>query len=118
MGEVNGVKGMWGHVKGGMGAVTQALAKAAVEAGAEIVTNAPVSGINVKNGHVCGVTLEDGTVVDSQHVVSNASPALTMLDLIDENELPERVLTHFKKSWNCESASTKVSINCYRSYDI
>lgn len=108
MGEVNGVKGVWGHVKGGMGAVSQAIARAAEEAGAEIFTNASVAAINVHNGRVCGVTLDGGDTVDANHVVSNADPMLTMLDLIDEKELPERVVTHFKKNWNCEPASTKV----------
>lgn len=108
MGEVNGMKGVWGHVKGGMGAVSQALARAAEEAGADILTNASVAGINVHDGRVCGVTLESGDTLDASYVVSNADPMLTMLELIDEKELPERVVTHFKKNWNCESASTKV----------
>ncbi|KAF1333763.1 Pyridine nucleotide-disulfide oxidoreductase domain-containing protein 2, partial [Globisporangium splendens] len=108
MGEVNGVKGMWGHVKGGMGGVSQALEKSAIKAGAEIFTNAPVKSINVHDGRVQGVSLESGDVIDSDFVLSNASPMITMLDLLDEKVLPERVVTHFKKNWNCESASTKI----------
>lgn len=112
MGEVNGVKGMWGHVKGGMGAVSRSLELAALEAGATILTNAPVASINVQDGRVRGVSLEDGETYEADCVVSNANPAMTMLDLIDEKELPESVITHFKKNWNCESSSTKVRQSC------
>lgn len=108
MGEVNGVKGMWGHVKGGMGGVSQALERSAMEAGAEIFTSSPVKSIDVHNGRVRGVSLESGGALEADVVLSNASPLVTMLDLLDESVLPERVVTHFKKNWNCESASTKV----------
>lgn len=112
MGEVNGIKGMWGHVKGGMGGVSQALEKSAIEAGVEIFTNAPVKSIDVHDNKVQGVSLESGEVIASNFVLSNASPLVTMLDLLDEKVLPERVVTHFKKNWNCESASTKVCMFC------
>ncbi|DBA01346.1 TPA: hypothetical protein N0F65_001585 [Lagenidium giganteum] len=109
-GEVNGVKGMWGHVKGGMGEVTQSLLRAAEELGVEVQTNAVVKSINVHDGKVHGVCLDDGQVLESDYVLSNASPMITMLDLIDQQELPDRVKTHFKKNWNCESASTKINV--------
>lgn len=111
MGEVNGVKGMWGHVKGGMGGVSQALERSAREAGVEIFTDAPVQSIDVHDGKVQGVSLASGDVVESDYVLSNTSPLVTMLDLLDERVLPERVVTHFKKNWNCESASTKVRVS-------
>lgn len=110
MGEVNGIKGAWGHVKGGMGGVSQAISKAAVEAGAEIHVNTPVESINVANGKVHGISLVDGDVLESTCVLSNASPMVTMLDLVDHAELPEKVVTHFKRNWNCESASTKINV--------
>jgi phytoene dehydrogenase-like protein len=108
MGEVNGIKGMWGHVRGGMGAVSKAIESAAIEYGAEIVTNASVKSIDVHDGRVCGVTLASGEAIEATHVLANTNPLVTMLDLIEEKELPERVVTHFRKNWNCESASTKV----------
>lgn len=109
MGEVNGIKGMWGHVKGGMGGVSQALERSATEAGVEIFTSTPVKSIDVHDGRVRGVSLESGEAIEADVVLSNTSPLVTMLDLLDENVLPERVVTHFKKNWNCESASTKAS---------
>ncbi|GLD93401.1 hypothetical protein PINS_up001993 [Pythium insidiosum] len=110
MGEVNGMKGMWGHVKGGMGGVSQALERAALHFGAHIRTEAPVTSINVHQGQIKGVTLQNGETLESDVVLSNASPVITMLDLINECELPDGVVTHFRKNWNCESASTKINV--------
>ncbi|KAJ8537362.1 hypothetical protein ON010_g13237 [Phytophthora cinnamomi] len=110
MGEVNGIKGAWGHVKGGMGGVSQSIEKAAIEAGAEIHVNTPVQSINVDRGKVRGVRLESGEIVESDYVLSNASPVTTMLDLVDKNDLPGDVITHFKRTWNSESASTKINV--------
>ncbi|EGZ29865.1 hypothetical protein PHYSODRAFT_261176 [Phytophthora sojae] len=110
MGEVNGIKGAWGHVKGGMGGVSQAIAKAAVEAGAEIHVSTPVRSINVDGGKARGVRLESGEIIESDCVLSNASPVTTLLDLVDKRDLPEDVVTHFKRNWNSESASTKINV--------
>ncbi|KAF4035868.1 Flavin containing amine oxidoreductase [Phytophthora infestans] len=110
MGEVNGIKGAWGHVKGGMGGVSEAIAKAATEAGAEIHVSSPVKSISVQDGKARGVCLESGDVVESDCILSNASPATTMLDLLDPRDLPEDVVTHFKRNWNSESASTKINV--------
>ncbi|GMF25913.1 unnamed protein product [Phytophthora fragariaefolia] len=107
MGEVNGIKGAWGHVKGGMGGVSQAIKKAAIEAGAEIHVSTLVESINVHGGKARGVRLKTGEVIESDYVLSNASPVTTMLDLVDKKDLPEEVVTHFSRNWNSESASTK-----------
>ncbi|KAG7400741.1 Pyridine nucleotide-disulfide oxidoreductase domain-containing protein 2 [Phytophthora boehmeriae] len=110
MGEVNGIKGAWGHVKGGMGGVSQSIANAALEAGTEIHVNTPVKSIYVGDGKVRGVCLRNGDVIESDCVMSNASPFTTMLELVDEVHLPQEVVTHFKRNWNCESTSTKVGM--------
>src|SRR5215217_3124846 len=60
MGECNGVRGVWGYVRGGMGGISNAIAGAALEAGAEIRTHAEVSRIVVKGGAATGVVLKDG----------------------------------------------------------
>jgi phytoene dehydrogenase-like protein len=112
MGEVNGIKGAWGHVKGGMGAVSQAIQSAAIEAGADVHVNTPVKSIAVSDGKARGVCLESGDVVESDCIVSNASPVTTMLDLLGKEHLSKEVLTHFKRNWNSESASTKVRLRC------
>jgi phytoene dehydrogenase-like protein len=88
MGECNGVRGVWGYVKGGMGGLTQALAAAARQHGAEVRCNAPVARITTRDGRVSGVILEDGTEITARQVGSNADAHVTFLRLMDTKELP------------------------------
>ncbi len=83
------IQGFYGHVMGGMGAITTAIADAAREHGAEIRTGTPVQRILATNGRAIGVVLEDGTEVRARVVVSNADPKRTILGLVDANEVPE-----------------------------
>src|SRR6185369_328694 len=59
MGECDGVRGVWGYVRGGMGALSNAIAAAAKERDAEIKVNSPVSRILIKDNRACGVALAD-----------------------------------------------------------
>ena len=86
------LQGFYGHVMGGMGAITQALASSARKLGAEIRTNASVASINSRNGIVSGVTLEDGRELRSRAVLSNADPKRTFLKMTDPRELPREFL--------------------------
>jgi phytoene dehydrogenase-like protein len=83
------LQGFYGHVIGGMGAITTALAAAAKKRGVVVRTSAHVSRIQVRNGQVQGVVLKDGTEVACRIVLSNADPKRTFLGLIDHKELPE-----------------------------
>jgi phytoene dehydrogenase-like protein len=67
-GEVNGKKGVWGHPIGGMGAITQAMARAAREAGAEIMCEAGVREVIVDRGRAAGVGLDNGTTIRARYV--------------------------------------------------
>ena len=60
LGELDGVPGAWGHVRGGMGGISQALARSAESHGATVRTGAPVRSIDVLDGRTTGVTLESG----------------------------------------------------------
>jgi phytoene dehydrogenase-like protein len=80
--------GTVGIVKGGMGAITQAMARAAVEAGVSIRTDAEVSRVDVRNGRASGVVLRDGSRVAADAVVSNADPKRTFLRLVPPDALP------------------------------
>jgi phytoene dehydrogenase-like protein len=82
------IQGFYGHVIGGMGAVTQALASACRKAGTEILTAAPVAKVDVRDGRARGVLLEDGTEISARFVLSNADPKRTFLGLVEERELP------------------------------
>jgi phytoene dehydrogenase-like protein len=82
------LQGFYGHVMGGMGAITQALAASGRKLGVEIRTCTSVSQIMTRNGRACGVALEDGTEIRSRTVLSNADPKRTFLGLLPASELP------------------------------
>ena len=87
MGEVDGRQGVWAYVEGGMGGVSDALAKAAVSRGAQLFTNAGVQEILVRDGRVSGVLLSNGQEVRAKRVVSNVSPTVTYGRLLPERHL-------------------------------
>ncbi len=88
MGETDGVRGVWGYVRGGMGALSDAIAGAAREAGAQIMTGQPVARILVEDGRARGVVLEDGTEIRARAVLSSADPKVTFLRLLPPECLP------------------------------
>lgn len=81
-GEVNGKRGQWGHAKGGMGAITRAMAKECAARGVTIRTGAPVARVIVKAGRAAGVELEGGEVVEAKRVVANVNPKLLFERLV------------------------------------
>jgi len=109
MGETNGVRGVWAYVKGGMGALTSALAQSARSFGAVITCNAPVAQILVQNGRACGVKLENGEEIASRIVVSNADPNVTFLKLLKEAELPSDFVKAVKQI-DYSSGSAKINV--------
>ncbi len=82
-------QGFMGHVIGGMGSISRAMAAAAHGFGAETLTSAPVAKILVAEGRAQGVALEDGSEIQARIVASNADPKRTFLGLLDARELPE-----------------------------
>jgi phytoene dehydrogenase-like protein len=109
MGECDGVRGVWGYVRGGMGALSNAIASAARERGAVIKVNAPVAGILVKDGHACGVALADGTEYRAHRVVSCLDANVTFLRLMDSNDLPTGFVESVKHL-DYSSASCKINL--------
>jgi phytoene dehydrogenase-like protein len=86
------LQGFYGHVMGGMGAITQALAAAGQQLGVEIRTSATVAQIEVRNGRAYSVVLEDGSEVRGRMILSNADPRRTFLKMVTQRELPEEFL--------------------------
>jgi phytoene dehydrogenase-like protein len=82
-------QGFFGHVLGGMGAISDAIASAGRAAGMQVATGAPVATILVRGGRATGIALEDGTEVEAGTVLSGADPKRTFLHLVDAGELPE-----------------------------
>ncbi len=83
------LQGFYGHVMGGMGSITQALAASGRKLGVEIRTSASVAQIDVRHGRTRGVVLEDGTEIAARVVLSNADPKRTFLKMVAANELPD-----------------------------
>ena len=96
------------QVKGGPGALTQAMADAARQAGADIRTNTGVSRVMVQDGRAIGVVLEDGKEIRAKAVISNADPRRTLLGLVDPIELDPTFLTRMR---NYRSRGTSAKIN-------
>src|SRR5579885_1048393 len=109
MGECNGVRGMWGYVRGGMGMVSQSIAAAAKQRGAEIKTNAEVGRILVRDGRAVGVALADGTEFHAKRVASNADCHVTFERLTDPKELPEDFRAQIKRI-DYSSATVKINV--------
>ncbi|HVI08048.1 MAG TPA: NAD(P)/FAD-dependent oxidoreductase [Candidatus Binatia bacterium] len=86
------LQGFSGHVIGGMGAISQALACAGKKAGVEILTGTPVARIEAKNGRAVSVVLEDGSEIRARAILSNCDPKRTFLKMVAERELPEDFL--------------------------
>jgi phytoene dehydrogenase-like protein len=107
--EVGGESGNWGFVRGGMGRVTQLMAEAAREAGAEIRTNAKVEQITTRNGRAVGVALRGGEEIPTRIVLSNADPKRTFLGLVDAKELDEGFLAAIR-SYRCEGTSIRINL--------
>lgn len=86
------LQGFYGHVMGGMGSISEALAAAGRKLGVEIQTSASVAQIDTRERRARGVILEDGTEIRSRTVLSNADPKRTFLKMLPELELPEEFL--------------------------
>jgi phytoene dehydrogenase-like protein len=108
-GEVNGKKGVWGHAIGGMGAITQAMAKAAASRGVDIRVAAPVREILVQAGRAVGVVTEKGEVIHARSVVSNLNPKLLYGSLIDSSLLPQDFNQRIKQ-WRCGSGTFRMNV--------
>jgi phytoene dehydrogenase-like protein len=108
-GEVNGKKGAWGHAIGGMGAITQAMARAAAERGVEIRVASPVREVLVEAGRAVGVVTEKGEAIRARSVVSNLNPKLLYGSLIDPNALPQDFRERISH-WRCGSGTFRMNV--------
>jgi phytoene dehydrogenase-like protein len=109
MGECDGVRGVWGYVRGGMGALSEAIASAAKGFGAEIKTNSPVSRILVKDGRTTGVSLANGDEYQAHKVVSGVDAHVTFLRLMNSQDLPHDFVESVKHL-DYSSASCKINL--------
>ena len=109
MGGVAGHRGLWGFVRGGMGAVSEAIAGAARAAGATIRTGTPVEKVLVRGGRAGGVVLENGDEFEAAAVASNLDPKLTFLKLVDGIHLEPDFIAAIR-NFRIEGTSCKINL--------
>lgn len=112
MGEHEGAGG-WGFIKGGMGAITQALAAAARERGVDIVTEAEIAEIRIRGGRATAVVTTGGETYSAERIVSNANAKILYLDLVGAEHLPEEAIREIK-NYRTFSTAFKMNIACER----
>jgi phytoene dehydrogenase-like protein len=109
MGGVNGHRGLWGFVRGGMGAVSEAIAAAARSRGAELRTSAEVERILIARGKARGVVLRGGEEIRARTVVSGVDPRRTFLGLVDPQDLDWEFLQAIRR-FRSEGTSLKINL--------
>jgi phytoene dehydrogenase-like protein len=109
MGEIDGAFRSWGFSRGGTGAISNAIAGAALEAGVEIRKEVAVSKILIKNGVAQGVVLEGGEEIHADVVSSSVDPNLTFLKFIEARELPGDFLEDVRR-YKYRGSSGKVNL--------
>ena len=109
MGEIDGAFRSWGFARGGTGAISNAIADAARELGAEIRTRAPIAKVLVRNNRAHGVALESGEEIHANVVSSSVDPRHTFVRFIDQGLLPEEFLEDVRR-YKFRGSSGKVNI--------
>ncbi len=108
-GEVNGTVGAWGHAMGGMGAITQAMAKSAAAKGVDIQLNTSVREIIVEKGGARGVVLDDGTIIRARAVAGGINPKLLFLELTDTSALDSDFVKGIQ-DYRCKSGTFRMNV--------
>ncbi|HYS81321.1 MAG TPA: NAD(P)/FAD-dependent oxidoreductase [Anaeromyxobacteraceae bacterium] len=109
MGEVDGARGVWGYVQGGIGKLPEALAKAARAHGAEIRTSARVTRVRIGPHGADGVVLADGTEISAHRVASSADATVTLLGLVGTERLAPEIVSAVR-SIDYASGSMKINL--------
>jgi phytoene dehydrogenase-like protein len=109
VGETAGQSGAWGFPRGGMGAVSEALARAARMFGAQVRTGAEVARIRTRRGRVTGVTLASGESIEAPVVVTTAHPQISFLRLLEETDLPDSFVADIR-GWRSRSGTVKINL--------
>ena len=107
---IQGRRGIWGYVKGGMGTVTRTLAAAARDLGVEIRTEAPVAEVLVQGGVAAGVVLANGETIRARAVLSNADPKRTFLGLTPASALPAEFRQRIERNYRIGGTVFKLNL--------
>lgn len=108
-GEVDGRKGQWGHAVGGMGAISESMARAAAAQGAEIRVSSPVKEVLIEKGRAAGVVTEAGEIFRAPIVAANVNPKLLYRDLVPADALPADFRERIDK-YRCGSGTFRMNV--------
>ncbi|HYL03319.1 MAG TPA: NAD(P)/FAD-dependent oxidoreductase [Steroidobacteraceae bacterium] len=108
-GEVNGKRGVWGHAIGGMGAITQAMAKSAMARGAHIRLGTAVRSVLVEGERAVGVVTEAGETLRAAAVIANVNPKLLYLDMLSPQALPPEFRERMQR-YRCGSGTFRMNV--------
>src|SRR6185369_11167550 len=108
-GEVNGKRGQWGHARGGMGAITQAMARECEVRKVTLRTGAAVTQVIVKGGRAIGVALADGEVIEARRVVANVNPKLLFERLVAPEHLDDDFRARID-GYRCASGTFRMNV--------
>ncbi len=109
LGELDGVRGAWGHPIGGMGSITQAMYAEAQALGVEVETDAEATRVIVENERAIGVELADGTTRLADRIAANVAPKTLYLDLLEDTHLDDEFL-HRVRAIRHESATLRINV--------
>ncbi|MBT4493150.1 MAG: NAD(P)/FAD-dependent oxidoreductase, partial [Gammaproteobacteria bacterium] len=109
IGEVNGKKGQWGHARGGMGSISNAMAEEAFSLGVKLETDTTVERVLVENGIARGVVTSTGEKIAADLVIANVNPRLLYLSMLDETDLSTATIQHFQ-TYKCQSGSFRMNV--------
>ncbi len=109
MGGATGTRGLWGFVKGGMGAISNALADSAAAHGTGVRTNSGVERILIAGGQAYGVVLEGGEEIRARVIISNADPKRTFLSMIEPDHLDRDFVSQIE-DFRVEGSSVKINL--------
>jgi phytoene dehydrogenase-like protein len=108
-GEINGKRGQWGHARGGMGAITGAMAKECAARGVTLRTDAAVAEVVISAGRATGVLLASGERVAAKRVVANVNPRLLFERLVAPEHLPEDFRARIA-GYRCGSGTFRMNV--------
>src|ERR1044072_8150449 len=109
MGEIDGAFRSWGLARGGTGAISNSIAEAAREAGAEVRTRSPIAKVFVRDGRATGVVLENGDEIEAKVVSSSVDPRLTFMKMVGAEHLPAEFVEDIKR-YKFRGSSGKVNL--------
>jgi len=108
-GEVNGHRGLWGHARGGMGSITQAIALEAQAHGARIESGDAVARVEVRDGRARGLLLQSGRRIQAHVIAANVNPKLLYLQLVESQHLPVDFVDAMRR-YRCGSATFRINV--------